>query len=97
VIRPEAKYKGPGKHGVKWKERKATAKSTNKPQGQWSEEDLKFAKEAAKTLGAGESGYFDLPEGSTSQVHLPDGTTVPAGRIWIRNNGTGTFHGYPSQ
>lgn len=36
-------------------------------------------------------------EGSTSQVHLPDGTAVPAGRIWIRNNGTGTFHGYPLQ
>jgi len=30
-IKPEAKYKGSGKHGVKWKEGKATAKKTGKP------------------------------------------------------------------
>ena len=41
--------------------------------------------------------FFDLPSGSNSIVHLPDGTTVGATRIWVRNNGTGTFHGAPWQ
>jgi len=40
----------------------------------------------ANTLKPGESGYFD---------HMPDGTTQSASRMWIRNNGTGTWHGYP--
>ena len=30
-----------------------------------------------------------------SIVHMPDGTTQSATRMWIRNNGTGTWHGYP--
>ena len=30
-----------------------------------------------------------------SIVHMPDGTTQSASRMWIRNNGTGTWHGYP--
>lgn len=49
----------------------------------------------ANTLKLGESGYFDLPEGSQSIVHMPDGTTQAATRMWIRNNGTGIWHGYP--
>ncbi|ALS37732.1 hypothetical protein ABID30_001723 [Enterococcus rotai] len=96
-IKPEAKYKGSKKHGVNWKEGPATAKSEGTPQGQWSNKDLDYASELAKKLGARESGYFDLPPGSSSVVHKPDGSTVPAKRIWIRNNGTGTFHGYPSE
>jgi len=43
----------------------------------------------------GESAYFNLPANSNSIVHMPDGTTIPATKIWIRNNGTGTWHGYP--
>jgi len=94
-IRPEAKYNSSGKHGVNWKEGSATAKSTGKPQGQWTKTDLDFATQKASTLKPGESGYFDLPSGSTSIVHMPDGSTVSATKIWIQNNGTGTFHGYP--
>jgi hypothetical protein len=49
----------------------------------------------AATLKAGEGGYFELPAGHKSKVHLPDGSTVPATHIWVRNNGTGTFHVHP--
>jgi hypothetical protein len=95
--RPEAKYEGSGKHGVNWKEGPATSKSTGKSQGQWSQKDLEYAATKAGTLKAGEGAWFDLPEGSTSVVHRPDGTTAPATRFWVRNNGTGTFHGYPAE
>lgn len=58
---------------------------------------MDYATEMANTLKPGESAYFDLPEGSQSIVHMPDGITQPATRMWIRNNGTGTWHGYPMQ
>jgi hypothetical protein len=96
VPRPEAGYLGSKKHGIGWKEGPATAKSTNKPQGQWgSQADLDFAAEKAATLKPGEGAFFELPPGHSSVVHKPDGTTVSATRIWVRNNGTGTFHGAP--
>jgi RHS repeat-associated protein len=94
-LRPEKIYTGSKKHGIKWKEGPATAKSLGKPQGQWSQADLDCAGQMAATLKPGEGATFPLPEGSTSVVHLPDGSTVPATHIWVRNNGTGTFHGYP--
>lgn len=59
-------------------------------------DDLNYAGEKAGTLNFGECAWFDLPEGSNSVVHMPGGTTLDATRIWIRNNGTGTFHGYPA-
>jgi hypothetical protein len=96
VPRPEAGYLGSKKHGIGWKEGPAAAKSLGKPQGQWgSKADLDFAAEKAATLKPGEGKFFDLPPGHSSVVHRPDGTTVPANRIWVRNNGTGTFHGSP--
>lgn len=49
----------------------------------------------ASTLKPGESAYFDLPVGSKSIVHMPDGTTQNATKMWIKNKGTGTWHGYP--
>jgi hypothetical protein len=94
-LKPEAKYLGSKKHGINWKEGPATAKSANTPQGQWSKKDLDFAAQKAATLKPGENGTFKLPNGSTSKVYMPDGSVVPATHIWIRNNGTGTFHGYP--
>lgn len=45
------------------------------------------------TLPPGESDIFELPSDAKSIVHMPDGTTVKATRFWIRNNGTGTWHG----
>ena len=47
------------------------------------------------TLQPGESAYFELPKGSLSIVYMPGGTVKNATKIWIRNNGTGTWHGYP--
>ncbi|WP_281635418.1 RHS repeat-associated core domain-containing protein [Flavobacterium marginilacus] len=94
-LKPEAKYNGSKKHGVSWKEGLATAKKTNLPQGQWSKSDLDFAGKKAATLKSGEGGYFELPSGSTSTVNMPDGSVKKATDIWVRNNGTGTFHGYP--
>jgi hypothetical protein len=97
-LKPEGKYLKGKKHGVNWTEGPATAKSLKKSQGQWgSTADLDFAGEKASTLKPGEGRWFDLPEGHSSVVHRPDGTTVPANRIWVRNNGTGTFHGYPAE
>lgn len=94
-VRPEAAVLGSKKHGVKWKEGRARAVKDGKPQGQWHESDLNFATEKANTLKPRESGVFDLPPGSKSIVHMPDGTTKPATKMWVRNNGTGTWHGYP--
>lgn len=95
LARPEAAVTGSGKHGVNWKEGKARAIDKNTPQGQWAKEDLDYATEKANTLKPRESAEFDLPEGSKSIVHMEDGTTIPSTKFWIRNNGTGTWHGYP--
>lgn len=94
-LRPETIYLGNKKHGINWKQGPATAKSLRTPQGQWTQKDFDFAAEKAATLKPGEGQWFPLPEGSTSVVHMPDGTTVKAIHIWVRNNGSGTFHGYP--
>ena len=94
-VKPEAAVTGSKKHGVKWKEGPARAANTNTAQGQWAGSDLDYATQMANTLKPRESAYFNLPEGFQSIVHMPDGTTVKAARFWIRNNGTGTWHGYP--
>lgn len=83
-----------GKHGIDWTEGPNTAKLENLPQGQWTLEDLKFAAEKAATLKVGQSDFSALPGESKSVVHLPDGKTVKATRIFVRNDGE-TFHGHP--
>jgi hypothetical protein len=96
-LKPEGKYLRGGKHGVTWKEGLVYAKD-NGPQGQWgSAADLAYAGVKAATLKPGEGRIFPMPEGHTSVVHRSDGTTVPANSFWVRNNGTGTFHGYPRE
>lgn len=57
--------------------------------------DLDYATKQVSTLKPGQSAYFDLPVGSESIVYMPDGSIVKATKFWIRNNGTGTWHGYP--
>jgi RHS repeat-associated protein len=97
ALRPEGGYLRGKKHGLTWGEGAATAKSTGKAQGQWgSAADLDFAGNMAGSLAPGQSGWFPAPPGTTSKVFLPDGSVVPATRIWVRNNGSGTFHGYPA-
>ena len=92
--RPEAAVIGSKKHGINWREGPARAKSTNNPQGQWSKTDIDYATQMANTLNPGHGQYFDLPKGSNSIVHMPDGSTSKATRFWIRNDGV-TWHGYP--
>ncbi len=94
-VRPELAVTGSKKHGVNWKEGPARAKKTGKPQGRWAISDLEYASEMANTLGPREYGDFNLPEDSESVVYMPDGTIIKASKMWIRNNGTGTWHGYP--
>lgn len=93
--RPEAGILGSKKHGVDWAEGPARAIKEGKPQGQWAADDVALGTDAASALPPGQSGYFDLPANSSSVVHMPDGTTIPATRFWVRNNGIGTWHGYP--
>ena len=80
---------------MNWTEGPARAIKEGKPQGQWAASDLDYATEMAGTLKPKESAIFDLPEGAQSVVYMPDGTVQQATRMWIRNNGTGTWHGYP--
>jgi len=99
-LEPESGYLGSGKHGIKWKEGKAEAKKTRIPQGQWgSQEDLDYAGEKAASLKPREGKEFDLPADTKSVVHMPDGSTKKATKMWLRNNGSAgskkTFHGYP--
>ena len=61
-------------------------------QGQWAADDLSIATDAAATLAPRQHAVFDLPPGSSSVVHMPDGSTVVATRFWVRNNGSGTWH-----
>lgn len=96
-LKPEARYLRGGKHGIDWAEGSNLAVREGIPQGQWgSRADLEFAGQVAATLPP---RVFDdthaLPPGHTSVVHMPDGTTVPATHIRVRNNGSGTFHGFP--
>ncbi|WP_170234731.1 SpvB/TcaC N-terminal domain-containing protein [Chryseobacterium hagamense] len=106
-IRPEKGYEGTSKHGIGWKEGAAEARATGIPQGQWgSKEDLDYATEKAKTLEPGakqkngtyKKGQFkDFPinEGNTSIIHNPDGTKSKPDKVRLRDNGTGTWHGFP--
>jgi hypothetical protein len=96
-LKPEGKYLRGGKHGIDWKEGLVLAKHGG-PQGQWgSMADLAYAGVKAAMLKPGKGGSFPLPKGHTSRVHRSDGITVPANNFWVRNNGTGTFHGYPTE
>lgn len=98
ALRPEKGYLEHGKHGIHWTEGAANAKGLRKPQGQWgSVVDLEFAAQKAATLKVREYAIFDLPKGHQSFVWRVDGTKGPANRIWVRNNGTGTFHGFPME
>jgi RHS repeat-associated protein len=102
-LRPEEGYLGSKKHGVEWKDGRSLAmrpdaKGVRTPQGQWgSDADLQWAAQQAATLKPREANYFTLPAGHSSYVWRTDGTRVPANRAWLRNNGTGTFHGYPKE
>lgn len=49
----------------------------------------------AATLKPGEMGDFPINSGHTSVVFNPDGSIDIPDMIRVRNNGNGTFHGFP--
>ncbi|OCG00767.1 hypothetical protein [Gilliamella sp. wkB112] len=66
------------------------------PQGKWgSKADLEYAGSKAATLEPGQMADFPINSGSTSVVFNPDGSTSIPDMIRVRNNGNGTFHGFP--
>ena len=98
-FRAEKGLRGSQKHGVHWTEGSATAKSLNKPQGRFvSEQDVRFLEDMAESLEAGYSapaGGLPLPPGHGMVVHMPNGSVVPATRIWFKIRPSGVIHGYP--
>ncbi|MCW3161379.1 hypothetical protein [Chryseobacterium oryctis] len=107
-LKPENGYKRRKEHGIQWQEgdAKRRARETGNPQGKWgSTEDLDYAGKKAGTLEPGPEkngkptpgDFEDFPinEGSTSTVYNPDGTQSKPDKIRVRNNGNGTFHGFP--
>lgn len=108
ILKPENGYLRGQKHGIKWQsgDAKKMAEDEKLPQGKWgSKEDLGYAGEMAGTLEPGPlkngkvtpGDFQDFPinPGSTSTVYNPNGTQSKPDRIRVRNNGNGTFHGFP--
>ncbi len=88
---------GSKKHGLGWTEGPARAIETGNPQGQFGRiKDLKWLLEKAKTIATNSTRVLtDLPSGHTMFVHMPDGTTVPATKVFIKIYPNGKVHGYP--
>jgi hypothetical protein len=87
-----------GKHGILWTEGPSRAIKTGNAQGQFgSQMDLDFVLEKAKDMGIGCQDVIDLPEGTTCILHLVDGSTVPAKRVYIKVYGSGKVHAFPCE
>lgn len=92
----EKKLSGSGKHGIRWKEGSARARKTGIPQGRFvSEADIRWAVRKAEDIPPGRHGTFDLPEGHSSLVYMPDGTMARASRVFIKVYRNGKVHAYP--
>lgn len=96
------------KHGINQQPADAIKMATkNTPIGKWgSKADLKYAGEKAATLDPGPLGKngkptpgdfqdFPINENHTSTIYNHDGTQSVPDMIRVRNNGNGTFHGFP--
>jgi RHS repeat-associated protein len=97
-LKPEPGYLRGKKHGIKQQDSDAIkmAKDGNTPIGRWgSKDDLTHAGQQAATLQPGEMRDFPINPGHTSTVFNPDGTQSVPDMIRVRNNGNGTFHGFP--
>ncbi|MCE4057325.1 RHS repeat-associated core domain-containing protein, partial [Pseudomonas sp. Au-Pse12] len=101
---PEPGYERGKVHGIKWQESDAIkrAQETGNPQGKWgNKDDLNYAGQRAAELPTGPNGkkgpFFDIPinPDHKSVVYNPDGSKSIPDMIRIRNNGNGTFHGFP--
>ncbi|EBW0356883.1 RHS domain-containing protein, partial [Salmonella enterica] len=99
-LKAENGYSRGKRHGMKLHPNaaQAIADKENKPHGVWrSKDDLKYAGEQAATLKPGEMKDFPINPNSKSEVYIPGGNGVPIkpDKIRVRNNGDGTFHGFP--
>lgn len=88
------------RHGIKLhpNQAQAIADTEGKPHGVWGgKDDLKYGGEMAATLKSGEMKDFPINPNSKNKVFIPgaDGIPIPADKIRVRNNGNGTFHGFP--
>jgi hypothetical protein len=85
-------------HGWKWSDADAAkrASTQNKPQGRFgSQGDAQAAFEKARTLKPGETAVVDAPPGSGNILILPDGTHVPAPKLFVWVRPTGVVHAFP--
>jgi hypothetical protein len=89
---------GSSKHGVKWTEGAARAKSTGISQGQFgSKADVDWVVHQSHRVAPGSNATVPLPAGHTSYVHLPGGGTAPANQAFIKVYPSGKVHAYPLQ
>jgi RHS repeat-associated protein len=98
ALEPEPGYRRGKKHGIKQQPADATrmAARDNGPVGVWGDKaDLADAGEKASTLKPGQMADFPIRPDSKSVVYYGDGTTSAPDMIRVRNNGDGTFHGFP--
>ena len=86
------------RHGWNWSDAdaKARAVDTGNPQGRWgSKPDADYAMEQSRYLQRGETTVIDAPPGSNNVLFNPDGTVVPAPRIFIMVRESGVVHAFP--
>nr|WP_183042750.1 hypothetical protein [Pectobacterium parmentieri] len=104
-LKPENGYLRGKPHGIKWTQNDAINRSIKQsqktgrpplPQGKWGNKaDLEYAGQQAGTLKQGEMKDFPINSNHKSVVFNPDGTVDIPDMIRVRNNGNGTFHGFP--
>jgi len=86
-------------HGVNWTKENAVKRAIDLdlPQGKWGNKaDLDYAGKKAANLNP-EDGLIDFPINPNHQciVYYKNGTTSIPDKIRVRNNGNGSFHGFP--
>lgn len=102
-LKPENGYIRGKRHGTKLsnKDAQILANTENLPHGKWGNKvDLNYAGKLADTLEPG--GFKDFPVNADSKSVVfhpgidPDvAIPHPATHYRVRNNGDGTFHGFP--
>ncbi len=98
TLKPEPGYLRGKKHGIAQQPADAIrmAGESKGPVGVWGDRaDLTYAGEKASTLKPGQMADFPIRPGSKSAVYYGDGSTSVPDAIRVRNNGDGSFHGFP--
>ena len=104
-LKPEKGYLRGKEHGIKWTQNDAINRAIRqsqrtgqppRPQGKWGNKaDLEYAGQQAAKLKPGEMKDFPINPNHKSVVYNVDGTIDIPDMIRVRNNGNGTFHGFP--